>query len=305
MCKGFVRIPRRLFEDKQWNAKRVYSELDAVTDIYTSACIQDRIEADGTVIRRNQLAMSVRSLAERWMWTKSKVERFLAALVKKGYIKIEASRSMTIVTIIDFGVEEDDAPKMQSETLTETPTETLARHQNPDKFRGLRVVSGTPTETPIETPTETASRAYMNDLSISMSIEKKEENNPLNPPKGYEDYDFSDMDKALLEVVFDWLNYKKERREKKYSPRGLKMFYGHLCKLSNNDPAIAKQIVEQSYVNNWAGIFELKQNNYGTASQSTQYNTQTSPSDSELQLQTLRLIEHLGEERRACRAAVR
>ena len=121
MCKGFVRIPRRLFEDKQWNTKRVYSELDAVTDIYTSACIQDRIEADGTVIRRNQLAMSVRSLAERWMWTKSKVERFLAALVKKGYIKIEASRSMTIVTIIDFGVDEDDAPKMQSETPTETP----------------------------------------------------------------------------------------------------------------------------------------------------------------------------------------
>ena len=34
-----------------------------------------------------------------------------------------------------------------------------------------------------------------------------------------------------------------------------------LISMSNNNPDNAKKIVEQSMINNWAGLFELKQNN--------------------------------------------
>jgi hypothetical protein len=56
-----------------------------------------------------------------------------------------------------------------------------------------------------------------------------------------------------------WIAYKKERKESYKSEMSLKTFYDNLIKLSNNNPDIAMQIVNQSIANNWAGIFELKQ----------------------------------------------
>ena len=58
----------------------------------------------------------------------------------------------------------------------------------------------------------------------------------------------------------DWLEYKKERREKYKSEKSLKAAYNKLKKLSGNNPAAADEIVEQSMANNWAGMFELKTN---------------------------------------------
>jgi hypothetical protein len=71
-----------------------------------------------------------------------------------------------------------------------------------------------------------------------------------------------------------WLQYKKERRESYKSDRSVQMCYNKLKKLSNNSPEIAMQIIEQSIANNWAGLFELKTNRYGTGN--TNSNTATS-----------------------------
>ena len=72
MCKGFVRLPRRLFETKWWNQKRIYSESDAIIDIYQSAG------------KSNTFSTSVRALADRWLWENTKVLRFLTKLTKEG-----------------------------------------------------------------------------------------------------------------------------------------------------------------------------------------------------------------------------
>ena len=75
--------------------------------------------------------------------------------------------------------------------------------------------------------------------------------------------DFSVVSCDMMPVVQEWIAYKKERHES-YKPRGFKTFYKRLCELSGNDPQKAMAIIEQSMANNYAGIFELKQNNnYG------------------------------------------
>ena len=122
MCKGFIKIPRRIYEEKQWNVKRVYSELDAFYDIYASANARDRTEPDGTKIRRNQLVISYRSLADKWLWNQMKVKRFIQALERKGFVKVESDRFKTILTIIDFGAEES-----KGVTQPVTPSVTLSR----------------------------------------------------------------------------------------------------------------------------------------------------------------------------------
>ena len=118
MCKGYIKIPRRIYEERQWNTKRVYSELDAFYDIYASANIRDRTEADGTKLKRNQLSLSLRTMADKWIWSYSKVRRFLISLESKGYITILFDKDKTIITIIDFGSETQ--PETQGETQPET-----------------------------------------------------------------------------------------------------------------------------------------------------------------------------------------
>lgn len=94
-------------------------------------------------------------------------------------------------------------------------------------------------------------------------------------PNSYDSDNYSDSDSDNVNVInknkyefvkiefkqsFEkWIAYKKERKESYKSEMSLKTFYDNLIKLSNNNPDIAMQIVNQSIANNWAGIFELKQ----------------------------------------------
>ena len=60
-------------------------------------------------------------------------------------------------------------------------------------------------------------------------------------------------------IIEDWLTYKLEKREG-YKPSGITAFINQLLRLSENNPAKARRIIEQSMANNWKGIFELKVN---------------------------------------------
>lgn len=297
MQKGFVRIPKRLFETKWWNQKRIYSESDAIIDLYSGAD------------KNNKLTVTIRTLADKWIWEQTKVLRFLSKLAKEGYIDMSKSVTGTTITIVDFGLGATQSAT-QPATQSATPKNKKCNTQTPINTRvdesrcnTIDINSATPSATQPATQGATLSHAYMNDISKSMSLDedkKTDKTSPLNPPRGYESFDFSYMDGSFVSVVFDWLEYKKERKEKNYTPRGLKMFYHKLENLSNGDAAVAKQITEQSYANNWAGIFQIRDYTNGT-NQATQYNTQNSITDSELQRQTIRIVERLGAERRACR----
>lgn len=70
------------------------------------------------------------------------------------------------------------------------------------------------------------------------------------------DNNISDFDK----VVLDWFDYKKERRESYKSEKSKTTFINKLKKLSGDNAETARLIVDESIANNWAGIFELKNN---------------------------------------------
>lgn len=64
----------------------------------------------------------------------------------------------------------------------------------------------------------------------------------------------------LREQITKWIEYKKARKESYKTEQSLMAFAKKLFTLSWGKPDIADQIIEQSMANNWAGIFELKQN---------------------------------------------
>lgn len=103
-------------------------------------------------------------------------------------------------------------------------------------------------------------------------ISDKDTNDNIPPlsPKGKReskkkeipDYDF--VSPEYKEIFLDWLEYKKNRKQSYTDVKSIKVCYNKLVKLSQNNPEIARLIVEQSMANNWAGLFGLKnENQYG------------------------------------------
>lgn len=81
---------------------------------------------------------------------------------------------------------------------------------------------------------------------------------PLPPLKGKESLDFvSDEFKPIFQK---WLDYKKEKKQTYKGKLSLQQCYKQLLELSNNNVAIAEKVVNQSIANNWAGLFDLREN---------------------------------------------
>ena len=284
MCKGYIRLPRRLFDTQWWNKRRVWSESDAIIDLYQQANARDRTEPDGTKVLRNQFITSNRTLADKWYWPPMKVNRFLKRLEDDGWIRVDSNKFKTIITILDFGVDtiQSDTP---TDTLSDTQGDTPSDTPKPLYIKGFQKVSDTPNDTQGGTHSDTPSDTYINN---KRKEEKKE--SPFNSPKGYESYDLSFIDDAFREVFYSWLEYKRQRKEKYKVQSSLMQCYKNLLKLSHNSPETARLIVEQSIGNNYAGLFPLKQQNYGTA-QANIRNSQTgSPSNQQLVADTFDLI---------------
>ena len=68
----------------------------------------------------------------------------------------------------------------------------------------------------------------------------------------------------------DKKDIKKKEKKQSYTQMGIEMFYKKLLTLSNNNLSVASEIINNSIANNYAGIFELKNNkssNYNYCSQ--------------------------------------
>lgn len=88
-----------------------------------------------------------------------------------------------------------------------------------------------------------------------LSSTKVESN--IIPPRGERDF-LQELDGEYQEIVREWLSYKRERKETYKTVRSMQAFVAKLTKLSQGNPQIAREIINQSMANNWAGIFQLK-----------------------------------------------
>ena len=68
----------------------------------------------------------------------------------------------------------------------------------------------------------------------------------------------NELGKEFTEVVIEWLEYKKQRKETYKSEKSIKALCTKIKNLSGGNAAQAKAVIDQSMANNWAGLFELK-----------------------------------------------
>lgn len=85
-------------------------------------------------IRRAQFSHSIRFMAEKWGWTKSKVERFVSRLKTETMIETANETGQLVVTICNY-----ENYQLSSETSTETQKRTAAGQHRDKEEEGKEV----------------------------------------------------------------------------------------------------------------------------------------------------------------------
>ena len=80
------------------------------------------------------------------------------------------------------------------------------------------------------------------------------------------EFDLSFLDDEKRALITRWLAYKKTRGESYKSIDSVKLFIRKLDELSANKIEVAKQLIEESMAQNYAGVHQLKVNKTTTAS---------------------------------------
>lgn len=107
METGFIKLSRKLFDNKLWQATRTFSGCEAWIDLIQSA----RFDATPTmssiggcevVYGRGQYPASIRFLAKKWQWSEKRVRFFLDALKRDGMITTDSSQGVNVITLINY-----------------------------------------------------------------------------------------------------------------------------------------------------------------------------------------------------------
>ena len=105
--KGYIRLHRQVQDCWVWFADKKFSKGQAWVDLLMLANHQEKkiiFNGEPMVISRGQYLTSIRSLAERWGWSKDSVARFLTATANDKMIKKESDSHRTLITIVNYGV---------------------------------------------------------------------------------------------------------------------------------------------------------------------------------------------------------
>ena len=253
--EGFIPISRKLFNNFLWEEKREFSRAEAWIDLLQLA----RFEANSTkeiingrVIeyKRGERPLSLRLLADRWKWSKNRVDKFLDLLVSERMITKRTTQGTAVRT--------------DSGTACGTK-QTIITICNYESYNTVSKKEGQPSGQGKGHPpgkVEGQSRDKYN-KNKKEYIEKI-----ISLFPSFSEFDLNFITKDFADAFTLWLEYKKDRRESYKSDKSLKICFNNLVKLSNNDPAIAVQVVENSIGNNYSGLFELKnKNEYGNKKQ--------------------------------------
>lgn len=254
--EGFIPISRKLFSNFLWVEEREFSRAEAWIDLLQLA----RFEANSTkeiingkVIEyeRGERPLSLRLLADRWKWSKNRVDKFLDLLVSEHMITKRTTQGtpsgtdkgtgcgtkQTIITICNYET-------YNSVSKKEGQQAGQAKGQNTGQVAGQ-------------------SRDKYN-KDKKEYIEKIISHFP-----SFSGFDLDYIEEEFAETFTAWLEYKKDRRENYKSEKSLRLCYNKLMKVSNNNPDVALQVIENAIASNYAGFFELKnnKNDYGNKKQ--------------------------------------
>lgn len=232
---GWIKLHRKSLDHWLYQENRPHTKREAWEDILLLCNHSDEKVLIGNQLidcKRGQSVMSLKSWSNKFKWSIQQVRTFFNMLEKDSMINIEGLKYSTRITVCNYVLYQD---KQQ------TDNKLITNSQQTDNI-----------------------------LLTTNKKDKNEKNDKNKEKKSIKkENEFSFVEEEFTDAFSEWIEYKKARKENYKTEKSLIAAYNKLKNLSGNDPVIAKEIVEQSLANNWAGLFEL-QNNYGKNKQSNE-----------------------------------
>lgn len=70
------------------------------------------------------------------------------------------------------------------------------------------------------------------------------------------------LDEEYVELTKSWIKYKRDLKEGYKSEFSLIAFVKRLAEFSNNQPEVARRVLEQSFERNWKTVYKLQENSF-------------------------------------------
>lgn len=237
--QGYIKLHRQLQDCWIWNNEK-FSMGQAWVDLLLRASHKDtKIYIDGVLedIPRGTFVTSIAKLSDAWKWDRKKTTKFLDLLENDKMITRVSTTHRTTVTIENYGIYQDL-------WITEGQQEPQPLPQQiPQPLDNDGITEGQPLPT------------INNDNNVKecKRIYKNEKNE-----KKIEAY--FPMDEKLNEAFLAFLDMRKKIK-KPATDKAIKLLINKLNKMSGGNNDLAIQIIEQSIVNSWQDLYELKSNN--------------------------------------------
>ena len=134
MNRGYLKLYRKVQDNWMWQDKP-FSFGHAWIDLLLSANIKDTkfVKRSQVIeVKRGQIAISTKGFADRWGWSRGKVDRFLKQLENEHQIEHQKNNVTTLITILNY----DD----YNGTDTKTDTERTPNGHRTDTSKEVKEV---------------------------------------------------------------------------------------------------------------------------------------------------------------------
>lgn len=104
--RGWIKLHRSIHDSNIWNLDEPFDRRSAWIDLLLMVNHEDRaifINGHRKIIGVGQRWTSVRTLAERWKWSKDRVMRYLDMLERDSMIRLDKTPDGTLLTLINYG----------------------------------------------------------------------------------------------------------------------------------------------------------------------------------------------------------
>lgn len=144
MAAGYFLVRRGLLDSPLFRREPL-TEREAYLWLIENAAYaprQFRIGSHVFDLQRGQVATTVRYLADRWRWSKSRVERAIAVFKTRTLIETQTGTAATVITVCGYNEMQDGQQSSGAQTGTQTKTEAgrkpgrnIKKEQNEGKER--------------------------------------------------------------------------------------------------------------------------------------------------------------------------
>lgn len=241
MAEGWILLHRKLQECQIWDNGQPFDMRSAWVDLLLLANHTDveiLFDYEPITVSRGQYLTSVRKLSARWSWSKDRTLKYLRLLESLGMIHRDSTNQRTLITIEKY----DTYQTLQDTTqdAKRTRVRTLRRHE-------------------ADTGKDTGSPQTNNEKNEERMIKNEKNENKYYP-----------NDELLNKAFVDYVEFRKKIK-KPMTDRAVELAMDKLADLSQGDNDKAIKILNQSIMQGWQGLFELKDRSVSTETRTSDW----------------------------------